>query len=128
MTTLTELRTDLATVIDSTGAPAHDHLPERLTPPVQVIEPGSPYLTDEADGLTFGEIQVAFDVVLVARRGTSAAQTKALDVMVQDLYAAVDASAWFVREVEQPYALVMPDQSAFLATRVRVTTTTTLTP
>ena len=127
MATLKDLRADLAEILGAGDVPAFPHLPERLTPPVQLLEPGSPYITDAGEDLTFGEVEVAYDVTLVVRPGTSAAQTAALDELVQTVVELVDATPWFVRDVEQPFALVLPDQSTYLATRVRVTTPTTLT-
>ena len=115
MPTLAELRDDLVNLITTTEAPAHPHLPQRLTPPVKVLEPADPYITDEPDALAFGEVRVSYDVYLIVRPGTPEKVTSELDAMIQATFAVFED------------ALVMPDQSSYLATRVRVSTDTRLT-
>ena len=128
MTTLAALRADLVDVLTTTEAPAHPHLPARLNAPCKVLEPSDPYVTDDVETLTFDEVRVSFDVFLIVRHGTPAKQTEDLDAMVQEVFDAVNGTeAWFAREVAQPYALVMPDQSSYLTTRVRVSTDVRLT-
>jgi hypothetical protein len=124
MTTLAQLRSDLAAVIGTEEVPAFPRLPGRLSPPCLVIEAGSPYLTDDAEGLVFGEHRVTFQVTAVVRYGAPESQGEALDALICHVLEAVAATdSWFVRAVEQPYALTgEADQASLLATTVQITT------
>lgn len=120
---LADLRADLLAVLNSTDLPAYDHLPERITPPILLVEPDDPYLTD-GDGVPFGMRQVAYQVYVIGRRGTSATQTTELDKhIVTTLGALDDSENWDVGTVARPYALQLGD-SAYLATTIAVTTIT----
>lgn len=126
MGVLADLRADLVAQLHTAKAPAFDYLPKTLNPPVKVIEPAEPYITDEAEGLVFGQVQVAYDVFVLARRATNASQVAQVDELLQDVIDALDDTDWDIRDVGQPFVLTFGETVRFLAAIVRVTTVTTL--
>lgn len=127
MSTLTELRADLALVVGGGTLTVHDHLPPQLHPPVALLEPGDPYLTDTDQDMTFGEHAVRFEVYLVTPAAQPDVQTAALDQMIQDVVARLDGSDWWIERAERPYGLRFGAQGAtYLTTRLTAITRTHL--
>lgn len=126
MSTLRTLRDELVTALTTTEVQAFGHLPDRLAPPARIVEPAEPYVTDDDDDLPFGAYRVAFDVFLLGRRATNAVQVDAVDDEIQTVLELLDTSRWLVRNVGQPFALVIDEARTYPTVIVRVTTDTTL--
>ena len=123
---LAELRADLVQVLTDGGLDhVFGHLPERVSPPVVLVEPADPYLTDEPDEVPSGRFQVGYDLLVVGRNGRSAEQTRQLDALIQDVLDALDApgSRWGAATVDRPFTLTVGSAS-YLSTRITVTTIT----
>lgn len=126
MTTLADLRTDLTDALRDGGLDAHGHLPERIQPPVVLVEPGEPYLTDEPDHVPAGHLQVAYDLHVIGRQATAAEQTRRMDDLITTALDALDTTQWAPGDVARPYTLTVGSAS-YLATRITVTTIARLT-
>jgi hypothetical protein len=107
---------------------ALDHLPPQLHPPIALVEPADPYLTDSGQA-GYGAWTLGYDVYLVAERGTSDAMTHELDRLIGLVVDAVDTDTYDVTRVARPYGLDVKNTRGtairYLATRVSVTTTIT---
>lgn len=128
MTTLAELRDDVVQVLHDGGLDhVYGHLPERVTPPVVLLEPSDPYVTDEPEQVPAGCFQVAYDLLVTGPTARAEKQTRDLDELIQQVLAALDApgSQWGVSTVAQPFVLTVGSAS-YLATRITVTTITRL--
>ena len=99
-----QAREDLAGLLrEHLDRPVCAHVPERVTAPCVVIEPGGPWLepSDRA-----GWWLVAFDVLPVVAHTTNAAATSALDQAVAETVMAIGQSAqWWVTESGPPEVL-----------------------
>ena len=106
MATLTQLRTDLAELVETvTDFPAFAYLLERPTPPVSMISPGNPYVVGDEDGTTFNEWRVNYRVDVVAPNATNETKTETIDETIGLLLAGLDASGYLVGNVSSPYGL-----------------------
>ena len=119
--TLKAARDELALLLTSAGVSVHSYIPERITPPVAVIEPGSPYMEE---GTTFCEFQVRFNVVLLAAHATNENATNHLDQAICDIIDKVDT--FDLEGVEQPLAFEAGTAS-YLGTRLSFVTEKDLT-
>lgn len=100
MTTLQQLRTLIVDVVTGAGIPVSGSVPDRFTPPLAVLIPGSPYISD---GQSYGHFDVRHDVVVIAGAGENQPTITALDRMVQDtVLAVVDCDGVMLEEVSQP--------------------------
>jgi hypothetical protein len=110
--TLSAARSELRLLLGATGVTTvHGHVPERVVPPVALIEPGTPYMEP---GETFCEFTVRFNVVLLVR-GDNEKATDELDQLICEVLDAVDT--FDVDTVEQPAAFDI-NNTQYLGTRV----------
>lgn len=127
MIDLPALREDLTTVL-APVAQVFDHLPERVNPPVLLIEPDDPWITDENSSgtVTFGSVRVRFVVFVVVRAGTARKQTADLDALTtKTLAALIDSEQWYVEDTRQPFTVTIAGQPWF-ATYITIYANTTL--
>ena len=110
--TLRAARDELRLLLGTTGVRVETVVPGRVTPPVAVIEPGTPYMEQ---GETFDDFAVRFNVVLFAASADNLESTDQLDQLVCDVIDAVDT--WVVEGVDQPSAFDV-NGSLFLGTRI----------
>lgn len=94
-------RTYLAKLLAPIGQ-VKPYLPERLAPPVWIITPADPYVTD---GDTFGTARVHFVLTFVAPSKTAATSAPVLDKAVDDAVAALLAGGYRIEEVSAPFVL-----------------------
>lgn len=124
MINLVALREELTTSLEAGGLTVYDHLPDQLHPPVVLIEPGDPYLTDEDPDIPYGHTQVNWTAHVIAKAGTAATQSIDLDeLIVKTLYAMPDG--WDIGTTSIPYTLTN-GQRSWLATRINVSVTVRL--
>ena len=81
MNTLASARKEIKVVLDQAGYTVWSFIPERVTPPVVVLEPGSPYM-NEGDAFTL--FVCRFDLILLAATATNSKATEDLDQMIMD--------------------------------------------
>lgn len=120
MSTLAEIRTDLEAALTGAGLTAHDHLPPQIHPPVVLIEPADPYITDGSAEHGYGVHVVSHDLHVITRKGTGQTQTTELDELIQTVITATDAR-WDMGDTARPYRLQV-GSTTYLASRVTVST------
>jgi hypothetical protein len=102
MSALTAARAELAAQLaEAVGSAVkvYPYVPEMLTGPALVIQPGNPYLTTDEE--VFGIWRLNFIVTAVAEVATNQTTTEQLDGIISDLLE-LDC----VEEVGEPYAYV----------------------
>ncbi len=97
MNTLASCRAELQLLLGAAGVTVYDHIPERVVPPVALLEPGSPYMEQ---GDTFCDFIIRFNCVLLVANGTNDKATETLDQLICEAVDAVDT--WDAVTVEQP--------------------------
>lgn len=119
MSTLPEFRAELRAALTGAGLTAYEHLPPQLHPPVVLIEPADPYITDGSTEHGYGFHVVSFDLHVITRKGTGQTQTTELDELIQTVITATDET-WDLGDVARPYRLQV-GSTFYLASRVTVT-------
>lgn len=120
MNTLTTHRQALVDLLTGAGLTTVGHLPERPTPPVVIVSPGSPYL---APGDTFGTFRQNWTLVVLTTAATSPVMTDALDDMITRITVALHPSGFVVSTVDTPQTFTA-GTATYLGTTVDVTITT----
>jgi len=94
--------TELATVLKDAGLPAFPTLPNRITPPVAVVQAGSPFMES---GGSFGEFKTRWEITLVTPTGANEVATEKLYTLLEDAIVSLVNSKYSVETVSKPYAL-----------------------
>lgn len=81
---------------------AFPYVPEAVTPPCLVLEPGDNYVSTEGTTSEPDEYLVAWDVYLLVDLQDNQAAAQELDTLLEAVLAAVQPSAWFVQAVSKP--------------------------
>ena len=114
--TLKATRDELAMQLTKAGVTVIPYIPERIVPPVALIEAGAPYMEL---GETFCEFKVGLSVMLFAAHATNEEATNQLDQVICDVLDEVDT--FMIDVVEQPGNYELP-AGQFLGTRIQVHT------
>lgn len=121
MSDLSGLRDAITAGLAAAGIRAYANLPDRLQPPLALVQPGDPYLTpSDTAGYAKGGWTIRHEVVVIVPPGDNRIQTTALDALIEDALAAV--IDWGVVQVNQPYTLQVGD-AQYLACRIQLVTT-----
>ena len=97
---IVEARAALETLLDDAGFNVSAFVPERITPPIAVIEPAGDWIVS---GDTYGTFRVAFDVTLITQTASNAKVTDEIDQQVDDfLNAIADASGFYCGSASAP--------------------------
>jgi len=118
---LAAAREELRLQLVAAGMTVYDYIPERITPPVAVIEPGGTYV---AGGQTFCEFEVGLQVILLASTATNEVATSELDQYICDVLDQVDT--FDLEAVAQPSAFEVSN-ATYLGTRISFTVNKDLT-
>jgi hypothetical protein len=79
-----------------------EYVPERITPPILIVNAASPYMTTAE----FGEWTLGIELVLVAATATNKKATESLDQLIEDTLKAIEPLTYVrVTSVNQPYNL-----------------------
>jgi hypothetical protein len=112
--TLAAARQELRLLLGATGVTTvYGHVPERVAPPVALLEPGAPYMTQ---GDTFCDFVVRFNIVLLVR-GDNETATAELDDLICSVIDNIET--WDVDSVEQPSSFDI-NNTTYLGTRIAV--------
>lgn len=112
-----EARTALLGVFTAAGIRAADVVPERVAPPIAVMQPSSDWVES---GDTFNAFRVGFDVTLIVQTAANATVSKNLDDFVDDALAAVtSAPGFYVGSVSGP-SLVQINNAEYLTASMTV--------
>lgn len=90
-----------------------DYVPERITPPVVIINAGTPYLRPSSIG---NEYTLNLELVLVAATATNKTATERLDALLEAVLLAMPGYARVI-QAGQPYNL-QTNNTEYLATTV----------
>lgn len=115
MNEITTAKNQFATALGNAGLRVLAYVPERITPPIVIVNVSSPYLT----AANFGEYNVNLELVLVAATATNKTATEALDELIEYTLNALPGFAQF-NTVNQPYNLQV-NNAEYLAANVYVT-------
>lgn len=116
MNALTQTRMDVADTLTAAGLNAVDTIPERITPPVAVIMPGSPYVED---GTTFTNTLIRLVVRVITANATNETMANQLDDAIADTLIALKADQWNV-SVDEPFVLAVQN-AEFPAADITIT-------
>ena len=118
MTTIKDVRQEVADIVtDATTIPAFPFFPGRLIVPSAVVMPGSPYVES---GLTFGSLQIRYQVELVMGTANNEVTASGLDAQIQNAIVGFINAGYSVEGASAPYALEANGQQ-YLASTITVT-------
>lgn len=107
-----QFKTDLA----SAGLNVLEYVPERITPPIVIVNAASPYI----ETAQFGEYTLGLELVLVASTATNKKATENLDQLIEDVLVALEPLTYAkLTNVNQPYNL-QTNNAEYLSTNVFV--------
>jgi hypothetical protein len=110
-------RLALVNVLTSAGIRSSEVVPERITPPLAVLEPAGDWITS---GATFGEYRLGFDVTVIVQTAANAKVSKAMDDAVDAVLAAIaTAQGFYVGSASAP-TLLSVQNAEFLSTTLTV--------
>ena len=114
---LRDERTAVAESLTAAGLRGVDHVPGRITPPIAMVVPGSPYL--ESSGQPFGSKTLRLDVWLVVGAGDNAVIANRLDEHIAIAVEALEDADWLIENVAQPFPYA-PQGGEFLTSIVSI--------
>lgn len=117
------LRTEIVDALAGIDLNTYTHIPGRMALPGAFVMAGAPYVEQ---GQTFGERIVRFEVVLAVQTGDNAAETSALDELIETAQAALENAGWLVEQISQPYGMDFNNAEG-LVVSITVTTPVTFT-
>ncbi len=93
-----------------------EYIPERITPPIVIMNSAQPYLQTAQ----FGEWNLGLELVLVASTATNKKATENLDQLIEDVLNAIEPLTYVrITSVNQPYNL-QTNNAEYLATNLFV--------
>jgi hypothetical protein len=93
-----------------------EYVPERITPPIVIMNAAQPYLQTAQ----FGEWSLGIELVLVASTATNKKATENLDQLIEDVLNAIEPLTYVrITSVNQPYNL-QTNNAEYLAANVYV--------
>lgn len=112
MSTLGDVRKELADTLAPLDVTTYTHLPGRADIPSAIVLAGSPYVEQ---GLTFGERFVRLEVWLSAAKGDNESESSHLDELLDAAIEALESDGWIVEQVSQPFEFQINNGSAYTA-------------
>lgn len=109
MNEITLAKEQFATALKDGGLDVYSFLPERIVPPVVVINTGSPFITPETIG---SEYVMSLELLLVAGTATNEYATETLEQLIEDVLKAMPGFARMLR-VDKPYSLAYNNTEYF---------------
>lgn len=120
---ITLAKAEFALDLTNAGLDVLDYVPERVTPPIVIISPDSPYLVTETVGR---EYRLGLKLTLVAMTATNEEATEALDELIADTVNALAGISYAVlKSVQTPFRLAV-NNAEYLATDITLDLSITL--
>lgn len=116
-------RTALASTLNGAGIRAFATVPERVSPPMAVIEPSSDWVVS---GDTFGSYRVGFTVTLIVQHAANATVSDALDNLVDSTLDAIAGAAGFYTAAVTAPDILAVQNAEYLSTTLTVYQNTSL--
>lgn len=112
MSELGAAKAELALTLQSAGLDVYSYIPARVTPPVIVIRPASPYVQPASVGQEF---IVNLDLQVIAGTADNESSSDDLDDLIEAAINALPADAG-LKDVSTPYALLANGNDYLAAT------------
>jgi hypothetical protein len=120
---ITASKAEFALDLQTAGLDVLDYVPERITPPIVIINSGSPYLVAETVG---NEYRLGLNLTLVASTATNEEATEALDELIADTVSAISTLGYVIlKTVNPPYRLAA-NNAEYLASDLNLDLSITL--
>lgn len=101
--------------LDAAGINVLDYVPERVVPPIVIINSASPYLTPSTIG---NEYILSLELVVIAATATNKKATEQLDGAIADVLTALPRYARMTR-VNEPYEM-QTNNASYLSANISV--------
>jgi hypothetical protein len=99
-----------------------EYVPERITPPIVIVNSATPYL----ETAEFGEWNLGLELVLVSSTGTNKTASQNLDQLIEDVLNAIKPLTYVqITSVNQPYNL-QANNAEYLSANINVKLNITL--
>jgi hypothetical protein len=102
MSEINDAKVQFKNALVSAGLNVLEYVPERITPPIVIVNAASPYIQTAE----FGEFNLGLELVLVASTATNKKATENLDQLIEDVVNAIKPLTYArMTTVNQPYNL-----------------------
>ncbi len=109
--------------LQNAGLDVLDYVPERITPPIVIVNSGSPYLIAETVG---NEYRLGLNVTLVASTATNEEATEALDELIAVTVSTISQLGYVIlKAVNTPFRLAA-NNAEYLACDLNIDLSITL--
>jgi hypothetical protein len=109
---ITATKAEFALALTSAGLDVVPYFPARVTPPIVIMQAGTPYLTNATVG---HEFNLMLELQCVAMTADNEMATEALDQLIEDVVNALPEYA-VLKSVGQPFALDVNNAQYLTAT------------
>jgi len=114
MSEITDAKVEFKDDLAAAGLNVSEYVPERITPPIVIVNAASPYLQTAE----FGEYTLGLELVLVSSTATNKKATENLDQLIEDVINAIKPLTYArLTSVNQPYNL-QTNNAEYLATNI----------
>lgn len=122
---ITSAKLEFAAALTAAGLRVSDFVPERITPPLVIVNAANPYIQTAE----FGEYYLNLELVLVGATGTNKDETYKLDQLIEDVLVAIEPLNYVKLRKEQavgaPYEL-QTNNAGYLSANIYVQLAITL--
>jgi hypothetical protein len=102
MSEINDAKVQFKNDLTSAGLNVLEYVPERITPPIVIVNAASPYVQTAE----FGEYNLGLELVLVASTATNKKATENLDQLIENVLLALEPLTYArLTSVNQPYNL-----------------------
>lgn len=102
MSEITAAKVEFKLELVEAGLNVLEYVPERITPPIVIVNAAQPYVQTAE----FGEWNLGIELVLVASTATNKKATENLDQLIEDTLKAIEPLGYAqITSVNQPYNL-----------------------
>jgi hypothetical protein len=114
MSEITAAKVEFKLELVEAGLNVLEYIPERITPPIVLLNAAQPYLQTAE----FGEWNLGIELVLVASTATNKKATENLDQLIEDTLKAIEPLGYArITSVNQPYNL-QTNNAEFLSANI----------
>lgn len=114
MSEITAAKVEFKLELADAGLNVLEYVPERITPPIVIVNAAQPYLQTAE----FGEWNLGIELVLVASTATNKKATENLDQLIEDTLKAIEPLGYArITSVNQPYNL-QTNNAEYLAANI----------
>jgi len=114
MSEINDAKVQFKTDLEAAGLNVLEYVPERITPPIVILNAASPYIQTAE----FGEYTLGLELVLVASTATNKKATENLDQLIEDVLLALEPLTYArLTSVNQPYNL-QTNNAEYLSTNI----------